>query len=72
MPAPILDDLDCWGKCTECGQILWCEKSPYSQSCGCLCGKLIMVNGKIVNRKGFDRSFKDSDMQNELNSEYLR
>lgn len=62
----ILDSVRSWGRCTSCGEILWCEDTPQDQSCGCSCGGLFLRNATIVKKKTLDRSFKAEEMEAEL------
>jgi hypothetical protein len=65
----LIDNLQSWAKCSECGEVLWCETSTDEQRCGCICGGLRLHDG--VTYGTIDETFTSEDMETILEAESL-
>ncbi len=57
----LVADLQSWGKCSGCGEILWVEPSEHDQKCACICGGLLLHNNLVTGET--DPTFYETDMQ---------
>ncbi len=57
------NEVQSWARCTECGDVLWCEVSVHDQAVICTCGGVWLKNAEYFKTDGLDPTFKEAEME---------